>query len=186
MNDHAQPTATAPRRPIAAIAAAALIVAAIAVPSSAAGAIKKGPYGGNSTAASDEPIKFKVKKSKKKTKKGKVKRTIRVKKLEMENVVVNCTEHEYAGGPPVGTFTGTMPVPQGTPFRGKNAAKVKKDGSFKLKVSLNRHLDEGQHVDFRGELSGGGSAEGRFLITYNSYFENCTSTVRHWSASAVR
>lgn len=183
MKEHAQPDRALARRPVAVVAAAALIVGALAIPSSAAAGIKKGPYTGNSTAqAADEPISFKVTKSKKKTKKGKVKRIVRVKKLEMQEVVMNCTEYEYAGGPPVGKFTSTMSVPLGKPFRGKNAAKVKKNGSFKLKVSLHRHLDEGQHVDFRGKLSGR-SAEGRFLITYRSYFEDCTSTVRHWTAS---
>ena len=132
-------------------------------------------------ADNDKKAQKSVKRAKRNLKKAK--RPI-VKDFAMQTVVLECTETDGPGGPPIGQYFGVQSVPQGSLFAGKNAAKVDAKGEFSIDFSSNRNLDEGQHSQFKGKLSGD-SAEGKLDVMFTDYFNKCTSGVRPWVAAAT-
>ena len=111
----------------------------------------EGPYVGT-TDQPDDPVSFTVKKGK---------HAFKVKGFTLENVALDCPFLPFPGfeeRPPISTVEDVVTL---------GAAKVKKDGSFKLVRNDDRGPDnpDGIYAKVKGQLSRGGAA-GEFFVRH--------------------
>lgn len=168
----------------AVVGVALLLAIALVAPARSSAGIKQGRYVGNSTAPADEPVSFKVKKTKGKNGKQKTK----VKNFRMRNVSMDCELRDPENFPWEPEIFGPFPTEVVTtvPFGGSKVKKRKKTNqkAFSTRKQSNPNPDAGLVGKARGRFTGS-SARGSFEARFFDHFLDCRQGTQGWEASRV-